>query len=134
FQGQARARFYYAPQVDPVSYNVEADAARNAWTLNNTDTNYPRLGSNVSNGGVTSSSFYYRNAAFLRLKNVEIGYTLPQSLFGPKGIVKGIRLNIGGYNLYTFSELKTIDPEQSDTSYATYPQVRIFNFGAKIMF
>ncbi|MCQ2170040.1 MAG: TonB-dependent receptor [Bacteroidales bacterium] len=134
FQGQARARFYYAPQVDPVSYNVEANAARNAWTLNNTDADYPRLGSNVSNGGVTSSSFYYRNAAFLRLKNVELGYTLPQSLFGPKGIIKGIRFNIGGYNLYTFSELKTIDPEQSDTSYATYPQVRIFNFGAKFMF
>ncbi len=134
FQGQARARFYYAPQVDPVSYNVEADAARNAWTLNNTDANYPRLGSNVSNGGVTSSSFYYRNAAFLRLKNVELGYTFPQKFFGPKGIIKGVRLNIGGYNLYTFSELKTIDPEQSDTSYATYPQVRIFNFGAKIMF
>ena len=134
FQGQARARFYYAPQVDPVSYNVEADAARNAWTLNNTDANYPRLGSNVSNGGVTSSSFYYRNAAFLRLKNVEIGYTLPKKLFGPKGIVKGIRFNLGGYNLFTISELKTIDPEQSDTQYATYPQVRIFNFGAKLMF
>ena len=134
FQGQARARFYYAPQVDPVSYNVEANAARNAWTLNNRDANYPRIGSNVSNGGVTSSSFYYRNAAFMRLKNVELGYTIPHKVFGEKIPVKGLRFYIGGYNLFTLSELKTIDPESSDGSAQTYPQTRIYNAGVKLMF
>ena len=134
FQGQARARFYYAPQVDPVSYNVEANAARNAWTLNNTEANYPRLGSNVSNGGTTSSSFYYRNASFVRLKNVELGYTFPHKMFGEKVPIKGIRVYVGGYNLFTLSELKTIDPESNDGSAQTYPQTRIFNFGAKLMF
>ncbi len=134
FQGQARARFYYAPQVDPVSYNVEANAARNAWTLKNTESNYPRLGSNVSNGGTTSSSFYYRNADFVRLKNVEIGYTFPHKMFGEKVPIKGIRIYAGGYNLFTLSELKTIDPESNDGSAQTYPQTRIFNFGAKLMF
>ena len=134
FQGQARARFYYAPQVDPVSYNVEANAARNAWTLKNTESNYPRLGSNVSNGGTTSSSFYYRNADFVRLKNVEIGYTFPHKMFGERVPIKGIRIYAGGYNLFTLSELKTIDPESNDGSAQTYPQTRIFNFGAKLMF
>ncbi len=134
FQGQARARFYYAPQVDPVSYNVEANAARNAWTLDNAGSDYPRLGSNVSNGGTTSSSFYYRNASFVRLKNVELGYTFPQKMFGQKAPVKGIRVYVGGYNLFTLSELKTIDPESNDGSAQTYPQTRIFNFGAKLMF
>ncbi|MCQ2170038.1 MAG: TonB-dependent receptor [Bacteroidales bacterium] len=134
FQGQARARFYYAPQMDPVSYNVEANAARNAWTLNNTDADYPRLGSNVSNGGTTSSSFYYRNASFVRLKNVELGYTFPHKMFGEKVPIKGIRVYVGGYNLFTLSELKTIDPESNDGSAQTYPQTRIFNFGAKLMF
>ena len=134
FQGQARARFYYAPQVDPVSYNVEANAARNAWTLNNRDSNYPRIGSNVSNGGVTTSDFYYRNAAFMRLKNVEIGYTIPHKAFGEKIPVKGLRFYIGGYNLFTISELKTIDPESSDGSAQTYPQTRIYNAGVKLMF
>ena len=134
FQGQARARFYYAPQMDPVSYNVEANAARNAWSLKNTGADYPRLGSNVSNGGTTSSSFYYRNADFVRLKNVEIGYTFPHKMFGEKVPVKGIRVYVGGYNLFTLSELKTIDPESNDGSAQTYPQTRIFNFGAKLMF
>lgn len=134
FQGQARARFYYAPQMDPVSYNVEANAARNAWSLKNTGADYPRLGSNVSNGGTTSSSFYYRNADFVRLKNVELGYTFPHKMFGEKVPVKGIRVYVGGYNLFTLSELKTIDPESNDGSAQTYPQTRIFNFGAKLMF
>jgi TonB-linked SusC/RagA family outer membrane protein len=133
-QGQGRARFYYAPLTDPVSGNVEKEAAQNAWTLTNTDTNYPRLGSNVSNGGVTRSSFYYRNAAFLRLKNVEIGYTIPEKVFGTKLGVKGLRVYVAGYNLFTISQLKNVDPETGDESYQTYPQVRIFNCGAKLTF
>lgn len=134
FQGQARARFYYAPLVDPVSGNVEKEAAERAWTLANTDASHPRLGSNISNGGVTASSFYYRNASFVRLKNIELGYTLPSSVFGQNAAVKGLRFYIAGYNLFTLSELKNVDPETSDESYQTYPQMRIFNTGVKLTF
>lgn len=133
FQGQARARYYYAPLMDPLSGNVEYYAAKNAWTLDNPDSDYPRLGSTVSNGGVNRSSFYYRNAAFLRLKNVEIGYTIPQKAFG-KVPVKGLRIYIAGYNLLTISGLKEIDPETSDEGYQNYPQMRIFNAGVKLSF
>ncbi len=132
-QGQARARFYYAPLTDPVSGNVERHAAANAWTKKNPTADYPRLASNISNGGVTESSFYYRNAAFLRLKNVELGYTIPQKYFGKTGI-RSLRFYLAGYNLLTFSELKNIDPETSDESYQTYPQMRIFNAGLKLTF
>lgn len=134
FQGQARARFYYAPLVDPVSGNVEKEAAERAWTLTNTDASHPRLGSNISNGGVTASSFYYRNASFVRLKNIELGYTLPASVFGQNAAVKGLRFYVAGYNLFTLSELKNVDPETSDESYQTYPQMRIFNTGVKLTF
>jgi len=134
FQGQAGARFYYAPLVDPVSGNIEREAAQNAWTLTNTDSDYPRIGSNIANGGVTSSSFYYRNAAFVRLKNVELGYTIPQKAFGAMAAVKGLRFYVAGYNLFTISGLKNVDPETSDESYQTYPQMRIFNAGVKLSF
>lgn len=133
-QGQARARFYYAPLVDPLSGNVEKEAAEKAWTLTNTDSNYPRLGSNVSNGGVNSSSFYYRDASFLRLKNVEIGYNLANTNLTNKLHIKNLRFYIAGYNLLTFSPLKNVDPETSDESYQTYPQMRIFNTGVKLTF
>ncbi len=133
-QGQARARFYYAPLMDPLSGNVEKEAAEKAWTLTNTDSNYPRLGSNVSNGGVNSSSFYYRDASFLRLKNVEIGYNLANTNLTNKLHIKNLRFYIAGYNLLTFSPLKNVDPETSDESYQTYPQMRIFNTGVKLTF
>jgi TonB-linked SusC/RagA family outer membrane protein len=134
FQGQGLSRYYYAPLTDPVSGNVEKNAALNAWNLKNTSSDYPRLGSNVSNGSVTRSSFYYKNSAFLRLKNVEIGYTFPEKFFGPKFGVKGLRIYFAGYNLFTFSQLTSVDPETGDESFQTYPQVRIINFGAKLSF
>ncbi len=132
-QGQGRARYYYAPLMDPQSGNVEYYAAKNAWTLDNPDSDYPRLGSTVSNGGVNRSSFYYRNAAFLRLKNLEVGYTIPQKAFGSIP-VKGLRIYLAGYNLLTLSGLKEIDPETSDEGYQNYPQMRIFNAGVKLTF
>ena len=133
-QGQALARYYYAPLTDPVSGNIERDVAVNAWTLDNTQTDHPRIASNIGNGGVYRTSYYYRNAAFLRLKNVELGYTLPGNVFGHQVGIKSTRFYAAGYNLLTLSELKTIDPETSDEGYQTYPQVKIFNFGVKVTF
>ena len=130
-QGQGRARFYYAPSMDPQSDNLEYYAAKNAWSVENPDSDYPRLLSTITNGGTTRSSFYYRNASFLRLKNVELGYTIPQKAFG-KIPVRGLRVYIAGYNLFTISQLKEVDPEaNSDVS---YPQMRIFNAGVKLSF
>lgn len=133
-QGQARARFYYSPLTDPVSGNIEKEAALNAWTLDNPSASRPRIGSTVSNGGVNRASFYYRNAAFLRLKNVEIGYTIPDNTLFNNMKIKSLRFYIAGYNLLTFSGLKNVDPETSDESYQTYPQMRIFNTGVKLTF
>ena len=134
FQGQGRARYYYAPLMDPVSGNVEREAAEKAWTLDNMDSDWPRLGSNVSNGHTTRSSFYYRDASFLRLKNVELGYTFNQAMFGTKVGIRSLRIYIAGYNLLTFSGLKNVDPETDDESYQNYPQMRIFNAGVKLTF
>lgn len=133
-QGQAKARYYYAPLMDPISGNIEAEAARNAWTLDNEKSDWPRIGSTITNGRTTRSSFYYKNASFLRLKNIELGYTIPQAVFGSKLGVKGIRFYVAGYNLLTFSELKSVDPETSDESFQTYPQMRIINTGVKVTF
>ena len=133
-QGQALARYYYSPAMDPVSGNLDWFAATNAWRLDNTESDQPRIGSTVSNGGVNRSDFYSRNAAFLRLKNVELGYTLPVKKFAPKTGIRSLRFYVAGYNLLTFSELKFVDPETSDESYQTYPQMRIVNTGVKLTF
>ena len=133
-QGQALARYYYSPMMDPVSGNLDRFAAENAWTKDNPTSDQPRIGSTVSNGGVNRSSFYSRNAAFLRLKNIEIGYTIPMNRLVPKLGASGLRFYVAGYNLLTLSELKFVDPETSDEGYQTYPQMRIINTGVKLTF
>ena len=133
-QGQGLARYYYAPMMDPVSGNLEYYAAKNAWRLDNTNSDYPRIGSTVSNGGVNRSDYYSRNASFLRLKSLEIGYTLPISKWLPKVGVRNLRFYVAGYNLLTLSQLKFVDPETSDEGYQTYPQMRIVNTGVKLSF
>ena len=80
------------------------------------------------------SDYYSCNAAFLRLKNIEIGYTLPIAKMNPRLGIKSLRFYIAGYNLLTLSQLKFVDPETSDESYQTYPQMRIVNTGLKLSF
>lgn len=129
-QGQAKARFYYSPLTDPVSYNLEYYAAKNAWTKDNVNATFPRLGSSVSK---QTNNFFHRDASFIRLKNVELGYTVPQKAFD-KIPVKGLRFYVAGYNLLTFSDLKEVDPETSSGELQNYPQMRIFNAGVKLTF
>ncbi len=127
-QGQARAKFYYAPLIDYNFSNVDEDAAKKAWTLDNPDAQWPRLGTRYGD-----ADFWHKNASFLRLKNIEIGYTLPKNWLGSVGITN-CRIYVGGYNLFTIDKLKYVDPETNDTDVQTYPQMRIFNAGVKVTF
>ena len=87
-----------------------------------------------------------RNTSFLRLKSLEIGYTLPSAWINPAG-VQNIRVHVSGYNLLTFSRLRHMDPErpgtrggsmQDDTARLTrnfdHPINRVFNVGARLSF
>jgi hypothetical protein len=68
------------------------------------------------------------------LKNVELGYSIPKNIVLDKLGIKNLRIYLAGYNLFTFSGLKEVDPETSDESYQTYPQMRIYNAGVKLTF
>ena len=80
------------------------------------------------------SSFYVHNASFLRLKNVEIGYSFHPDVVQNLGI-NGLRLYLAGQNLLTFSPLiKQIDPERKSrtTDNRRYPQAKIMTFGVNL--
>jgi TonB-linked SusC/RagA family outer membrane protein len=82
----------------------------------------------------TSSSFNFHSAAYMRLKSVEFGYSLPQSLLGHIG-VKGVRIFVNGYNLLTFTGLKYLDPEHPTGMYGyLYPLDKIYNVGLNVKF
>lgn len=72
-----------------------------------------------------------RNASYLRLKNIEVGYSLPKNLLAKIKIQK-LRVYANAYNLLTFSNIKELDPEMP-TQYR-YPMAMNFNFGVNLTF
>jgi TonB-linked SusC/RagA family outer membrane protein len=82
----------------------------------------------------TNSSFNYVNAAYLRLKSAEVGYTLPKNILKTIG-VKSVRVFANGYNLLTFTKVKYVDPEHPSGTYGyLYPLDKLFNAGLNITF
>lgn len=88
-------------------------------------------------GGSTpdaNSLFMVQNGAYARLKTATLGYTLPQSWIKRFGL-QNVRLFVNGYNLFTITNVKTVDPEKSaEQDGAMYPLNRTVNFGASIKF
>ncbi|MBE6231847.1 MAG: TonB-dependent receptor [Bacteroidales bacterium] len=75
------------------------------------------------------------DASFLRLKNLMLAYSLPSSLLGRTGFIRGFRVFVQGQNLLTFTNFSGLDPEGIANVYAAqYPMSRQFTFGLDLMF
>lgn len=82
-----------------------------------------------------TSEFNIQNGAYLRLKSVEIGFTVPKNFVMNKLGVKNLRLFANAYNLFTITGVRGLDPEKSSETYGLlYPLNRTFNFGGTITF
>lgn len=117
------------------------------WTPTNTDARYPRLSAPGSTSSANNyrqaSDFYMLNGAYMRLKNITLGYTLPKVWTKKVGIEK-LRAYFTGQNLLTFSHNSFIDPESSEfsnnmvnsgaNSARNYPTLRYYGFGLDIEF
>jgi TonB-linked SusC/RagA family outer membrane protein len=109
---------------------------KNAWTeerwLNGDKITYPALSPEITPNH-TSNDFFLQNRSFIRLKNVEIGYTLPQKWIGRVG-VKSLRVYLKGQNLFLWDNLRLRhqDPEKSDPK--QYPITRMAGCGMNITF
>lgn len=90
---------------------------------------YPRLSTSDNKNNYRYSSFWMRDASFLRLRNVEFGYSLPKSLTD-KLQMSGIRLYVSGTNLLTFTPLKDYDPQVM----TGYPLSKSYNIGINLQF
>ncbi|MDD2961036.1 MAG: TonB-dependent receptor [Muribaculaceae bacterium] len=106
----------------------------NSWTPENPNAEFPRLTTRLSiNQNAISSDFWLRSGNYIRLKNLQIGATLPKSLFGKSGI-QNIRLYVSGTNLFTISKLNKygLDPEAPSVNNGYYPQQRVYTFGINV--
>ncbi len=105
-----------------------------SWRPDNPNAELPRLSLvKVSSNNAYSSTFWYRNGDYLRLKSCQLGYTLPQRITRLAGIDK-VRVYVEGSNLLTFSELikYNIDPEQPGVNNGYYPQQRTASIGLNL--
>jgi hypothetical protein len=109
-----------------------------AWTperyANGNEILYPALGMGAgSSQPAGGNSFYLLNRSFLRLKNVELGYNLPQVWLKPLKISR-VRVYVNGNNLLTWKKypVNTIDPETTAT--LTYPITKMVNVGFNVVF
>jgi TonB-linked SusC/RagA family outer membrane protein len=104
------------------------------WTPENPsqDVFYPRLAWGMHRLNTYDSTWWLKDVSYLRMRNIEIGYTLPQSLLS-KIMIKSARIFIGGNNLLTFSGFKLWDPEIGDQA-SDYPPMKNWQLGLDITF
>jgi len=109
------------------------------WTPDNTDGTLPRLVSNDPNNNQRPSDFYVEDGTFLRLRNFQIGYSLPER-FLSKANIKGLKIYFSGNNLFTVTNYRGFDPEIGTTGWILdtgidkgfYPANRTIGGGIKV--
>lgn len=104
------------------------------WTPDNPDAKYPRLTLDGTRNNI-HSTFYMENASYLRLKNIELGYTFDKKLL-PFMRNCTVRLYGNIQNAFTITNYKGFDPEMEvgETRAQAYPQVRIYTIGLNVNF
>jgi len=102
-----------------------------SWTPDNPDAEYPLAWVDSRTINNRNSSFWLKDAGYVRLKNVNVGHSFNSTWLNKHGIDR-LRVYVSGYNLLTWSQLKQFDPEASAANGAYYPQQRNFNLGINI--
>lgn len=132
WQGQARAK----QLIRPLGFNIDVDYYNNRW-ISPTETpnaKYPRAFDSKNDYiNTRDSDFWLKDASFIRLKNVEVAYTLPTSLVS-KLKMTNVRVYVSGFNLFSIDKIKLLDPEGTNTAGMYYPQQRIYTAGVSLSF
>lgn len=136
FQGASgNEAFFSSYMAQPFAAGGKAlKAHTDYWRPDNTGAKYPRvtLSSNW-NYGEDPNTFWKYNMSYLRLKNIEFGYSLPKQIVN-KLSIDNLRVYFSGVNLLTFSKFKEVDPETGSDFGNSYPQSMVYNFGVQVAF
>lgn len=133
--GQTNVSQYVLPESGQVG-NFYSSWADNRWSPSNPNGTYPRVDTRASssiNGGLYNNTFWLNDASFVRLKNVEVGFTLPKTLLSSIKLQQ-VRIYANAFNLLTLTGVKDYDPEGNSNSGQFYPQQRIINLGVNVKF
>ncbi len=137
WQGQARSSFFINPsETAPFANNAGLlkAYADDHWSEDNRNVYalWPRLSPGVNVNDAQTSTWWLRNGSFLRLKQMEIGYSLPRKLLQRYG-VKTFRIYANGSDLFSLSHFRLWDIEMAGNGLG-YPLQRVVNFGLQTTF
>ena len=146
FQGNARTSFWIDP--NRISQFIDTDddggthsqnallkvIADSHWSEVNRDIYafWPRLANESIVNNTQSSTWWMQDGSFMRLKSLELGYTLPEK-WTRKAHISNVRIYLNGTNLLTFSKFKLWDPEMGGNGLG-YPIQRVYNIGLSVNF
>lgn len=99
----------------------------------NTNASYPRLTLTSNSVNERTSSYWVTAGDYLRFKNIELGYSLPESVLTKIGASRA-RIYLNGRNLHTWSKIKNLDPENPQQRGWFYPQQKVYNIGLNVQF
>lgn len=146
FQGAGKSTFFInGPSVHAFSSgqwgNIFQDIAESdRWiskeisgdpATENPNASYPRLSYGENKNNQQESTYWLRDGSYLRLKTLEVGYTLPKSIVN-KAHLNNFRIFFIGSNLFTFSNFKMWDPEMGSSNGAKYPLSRTLTLGLSV--
>ncbi len=113
---------------------IFADVAEKSWSVtHDPHAEYPRFSVETPANNQVRSTYWQKDMSFLRLKNAEIGYTLPKKLTSRAGL-STVRVYLQGVNLLTFSKFKLWDPELESSYGNVYPLTRNVSLGLNLNF
>ncbi len=121
------------PYTRPFAFdgNTPLYLVKNSWTPENTNAKYPRLRIESPSNGGKMSDWWLVDGSYIRLKSVQLGYSLPRKVLNIIGMQR-CRFFVSGGNLFTLSALPYLDPEMPDVNQGYYPQQKNVEFGVNI--
>ncbi|QEC66569.1 TonB-dependent receptor [Panacibacter ginsenosidivorans] len=136
FQGAAGAAIRVQTESGDIG-NYLQYSYDHRWSIDHPSSTDPRLairGDTYYTGGLYGNNTYYLfSKNYIRLKNIELGYTLPAKLLD-KAKISSFRIFVNALNLFTVSKMKIFDPEATAGSGVYYPQSRVLNAGFSLTF
>ncbi len=136
FQGAAGSWSRFFTESGTIG-NYTQRFAEDHWSINNPDSDSPRAfdrgGDYWGGGNAGNNTYWMQKTDYVRLKNLELGYTLPKNLISKIGFANA-RLYLNGLNLFTITPAKDVDPESTSDNGQYYPQARVCNVGFSLTF
>ena len=135
FQGAAQFNILFADNMQNLSINSVWNSYRylyeGRWTPDNPNALFPGTTNGINIYNTKTSDIWYKSAAYCRLKNITLGYTLPKNIVKKLGINKA-RFYISGYNLLTFDKLSDYQQDPEAGASLEYPLYKSVSFGFNI--